>query len=128
MHKSTGRTGFLDLLALGLLGAETALVSVIAIGYGAYALIDRSFSGLGLSLACVALVLALGLGVFTRGFAKRRRFALGGAMTWQLMQASVGVWLLGTLPVVAVALIVAAAIVAFAVLKRQAALGRATEE
>ena len=128
MHKSTGNTGLLDLLALGLLGAETALVGVIAIGYGAYALIDRSFSGLGLSLACVALVLALGLGLFTRGFAKRRRFALGGAMTWQLMQASVGVWLLGTLPVVAVALIVAAAIVAFAVLKRQAALGRSTEE
>jgi hypothetical protein len=124
MHKSTSTTALMDAVALAILVAETALVAVIALGYVAYALIDRSFSGLGLSLAAVAAILAAGLGLFTRGFAKRRRFALGGAMTWQLMQASVGVWLLGTFPFVGAMLIAAAVIVAVAVFKRQAALGR----
>ena len=124
MHKSTSTTAVMDAVALAILVAETAFVAVIALGYVAYALIDRSFSGLGLSLAAVAAILASGLGLFTRGFAKRRRFALGGAMTWQLMQASVGVWLLGTLPFVGAMLIAAAVIVAVAVFKRQAALGR----
>ena len=86
------------------------------------------FTGLGLSIAAVAAILAVGLGLFTRGFAKRRRFALGGAMTWQLMQASVGVWLLGAFPVVGALLIVAAVIVAVAVFKRQAALGRQEQD
>lgn len=124
MHKRTSATALVDGAALVILVAETALVAVIAIGYAAYALMDREFSGLGLSLAAVAAILAVGLGLFTRGFAKRQRFALGGAMTWQLMQASVGVWLLGTFPVFGVLLVVTAVIVAAAVFKRQAALGR----
>ena len=124
MRKGKSVTVLVDAVALVILGAETALVSVIALGYAAYALIDRSFSGLGLALAAVAAILAVGLAIFARGFAQRRRFALGGAMTWQLMQASVGVWLLGTLPVFGSLLIAAAVIVAFAVFKRQAALGR----
>jgi hypothetical protein len=128
MHKSTRTTAVIDAVALAILVAETALVAVIALGYVAYALMDRSFSGLGLSLAAVAAILAAGLGLFTRGFAKRRRFALGGAMTWQLMQASVGVWLLGTFPLFGAMLITTAVIVAAAVFKRQAALGRQEQE
>ena len=128
MHKSGNTTALMDAVALAILVAETALVAVIALGYVAYALMDRSFSGLGLSLAAVAAILAVGLGLFTRGFAKRRRFALGGAMTWQLMQASVGVWLLGTFPVFGAMLIATAVIVAAAVFKRQAALGRQEQE
>ncbi|NTV39564.1 MAG: hypothetical protein HGA51_06350 [Demequinaceae bacterium] len=124
MHKSKSAAVAVDVLALVILAAETALVAVIALGYAAYALMDRSFSGLGLALAAVAAVLAVGLGLFTRGFARRRRFALGGAMTWQLMQASVGVWLLGTFPVFGALLIAAAVVVAFAVFRRQAASGR----
>jgi|GEM_PF-899257 len=123
MHKAKSAAGLLDVSALVILGLETALVAVIAVGYAAYALFERSFSGLGWSLAAVAAILAVGLGLFTRGFAQRRRFALGGAMTWQLMQASVGVWVLGTLPVVGAALIATAAVVGVAVVKRQAALG-----
>ena len=128
MHKSARTTAVIDAVALAILVAETALVAVIALGYVAYALMDRSFSGLGLSLAAVAAILAAGLGLFTRGFAKRRRFALGGAMTWQLMQASVGVWLLGTFPFFGAMLIATAVIVAAAVFKRQAALGRQEQE
>lgn len=123
MHKTRSGTAVVDAAALVILAAETALVAVIAVGYAAYALIDRSFSGLGVALAAVAAILAAGLGMFTRGFAQRRRYALGGAMTWQLMQASVGVWLLGTLPVVGGALIATAVVVAIAVFKRQASLG-----
>ncbi len=125
MHNGKRATSLTDLVALVVLSAETALVAVIAVGYAAYALIDRSFSGLGLSLAAVAAILAAALGVFTRGFAKHQRFALGGAMTWQLMQVSVGVWLLGTRPLLGVPLVITALIVAFAVLKRQSALGQA---
>ncbi|NYI40774.1 hypothetical protein [Demequina lutea] len=128
MHKSRSATALVDAVALVILVAETALVAVIAVGYVAYALMDRSFSGLGLSLAAVAAILAAGLGLFTRGFAKRRRFALGGAMTWQLMQASVGVWLLGAFPIVGALLIAAAVMVAVAVFKRQAALGRQEQD
>lgn len=124
MDKSRGAAPVLDLAAVVILALETALVAVIALGYATYSLVDRSYTGLGLSLALVAAILAAGLGVFTRGYAKRRRYALGGALTWQLMQASVGVWLMGTLPVVGAALIVTAAIVAVAVFRRQAALGR----
>jgi uncharacterized membrane protein len=128
MHKSSSATALVDAVALVILGLETALVAVIAVGYVAYSLIDGSFSGLGLSIAAVAAILAAGLGIFTRGFAKRRRFALGGAMTWQLMQASVGVWIFGAFPVVGALLIVAAVIVVVAVFRRQSALGRQEQD
>jgi len=45
-----------------------------------------------------------------------------------LMQASVGVWLLGTFPFFGAMLIATAVIVAAAVFKRQAALGRQEQE
>lgn len=124
MHNPEKPTGILDVAALVILVAETALVGVIAVGYAVYSLVDRSFTGLGLALAAVAAILAAALALFTRGFAQRRRFALGGAMTWQLMQASVGVWLLGTFAVFGAALIATAVLVAVAVFKRQSALGR----
>ena len=124
MHKSSTVTTLVDAVALAILVLETALVAVISVGYVAYSLMDRTFTGLGLSIAAVGAILAAGLGIFTRGFAKRRRFALGGAMTWQLMQASVGVWVFGALPVVGVLLIVAAVVVMVAVFRRQAALAR----
>ena len=124
MHNPKKPTGFLDIAAFVILVAETALVGVIAIGYAVYSLVDRSFTGLGLALAAVAAILAVALALFTRGFAQQRRFALGGAMTWQLMQASVGVWLLGTFTVFGAVLIATAVLVAVAVFKRQSTLGR----
>lgn len=123
MHKPRGSAAVVDRAALVILALETVLMAVISVGYAAYALIERTFSGLGWSLAGVAAILAVGMALFTRGFAQRKRYALGGALTWQLMQASVGVWVLGTLPVVGVALIVTAVVVVIAVVKRQSALG-----
>lgn len=128
MDKSRPDRAVLDLIAVAILGLETALVAVIAVGYVVYALLDRSFSGLGVALAGVAAIMATGVGFFTWGFARRRRFALGGALTWQLMQASVGVWLLGTQPVLGSLLLASAAIVAVAVLRRQAAQGAGPSE
>ena len=123
MHKPQPARSVLDVVAIAILGLETALVGVIAVGYVVYALLDSEFSGLGVSLAVVAAIMATGAGFFTWGYARRRRFALGGAMTWQLMQASVGVWLVGTRPVPGVALLLCAVIVAVAVMRRQSALG-----
>ncbi len=128
MDKSRPDRAVLDLIAVAILGLETALVAVIAVGYVVYALLDRSFSGLGVALAGVAAIMATGVGFFTWGFARRRRFALGGALTWQLMQASVGVWLLGTQPLLGSLLLASAAIVAVAVLRRQAAQGAGPSE
>jgi hypothetical protein len=123
MHKPRGVAAVIDTTALVVLALETVLVAAISVGYVAYALIERSFSGLGWSLAAVAAILATGMALFTRGFARHQRFALGGALTWQLMQASVGVWVLGTRPALGAALIASAAVVVVAVAKRQSALG-----
>lgn len=123
MHKTAPERSLLDLAAIAILALETAVVAVIAVGYVVYALLDAEFSGLGVALAVVAAIMAVGAGFFTWGYARRRRFALGGALTWQLMQASVGVWLLGSNPVLGVSLLVAAVVVTVAVMRRQAALG-----
>lgn len=125
MHKPRGAYAVLDAIALIVLALETLAVATIAVGYVVYALLERDFSGLGWSLAGVAAVMAVGLGIFTWGFAGNKRFALGGVVTWQLMQASVGVWILGSAAPVAVALIIAAALVTWSAVRRQAALGRA---
>ena len=123
MHKTAPGRSLLDLAAIVILALETAVVAVIAVGYVVYALLDAEFSGLGVALAVVAAIMAVGAGFFTWGYARRRRFALGGALTWQLMQASVGVWVMGAQPVLGVALVATAAVVVAAVLRRQAAQG-----
>jgi hypothetical protein len=97
--------------------------SFVAVGYGVYSLLDAESPGLSAALAAVMAVFAAGVGVFAWGFAKRRRFALSGALAWQLMQASVGVWLLAAWPLVGAGLIVLAAVVAVAVVRRLAAYG-----
>ncbi len=125
MHKPRGAYAVLDAIALVLLALETLAVAVIAVGYAVYALLERDFSGLGWSLAAVAAIMAAGLGIFTWGFAGNKRFALGGVVTWQLMQASVGVWLLGSIPAVGLMLVVAAALAAWSAVRRQVARGRA---
>ncbi len=123
MHKTQRVSGVLDLVALVILVAETVLASFIAVGYGVYALLDSGDPGLAAALAGVMAVFAVGVGVFARGFAKRRRFALSGALAWQLMQASVGVWLVAVWPLAGALLIVLAAVVTIAVVRRLAAYG-----
>lgn len=124
MNKPRRFAGTIDVVALVSLVIETVATAAIAVGYGVYALLDSENPGMAAALGGVMAVFAVGVGAFAWGFAKRRRFALSGALAWQLMQASVGVWLLSVLPLVGVVLILLAAVVTFAVVRRQAAYGR----
>ena len=124
MHKSRGFTTVLDLVALAILVLETLATAFAAVGYGIYALLDSQDPGMAAALGGVMAVFAFGVGAFSWGFAKRRRFALSGALAWQLMQASVGVWLITARPLVGAALIFSAAVVTVAVVRRQAAYGK----
>jgi len=118
----------IDVVALVSLVIEAVATAAIAVGYGIYALLDSENPGMAAALGGVMAIFAVGVGAFAWGFAKRRRFALSGALAWQLMQASVGVWLLSVIPVVGVALILLAAVVTLAVVRRQADYGRDAEE
>jgi hypothetical protein len=124
MNKPRRSGNVIDALALTVLVIETLATAAIAVGYGVYALLDSESPGLAAALGGVMAVFAIGVGVFAWGFAKRRRFALSGALAWQLMQASVGVWLLSVIPVVGVVLILLSAVVTYAVVRRQATYGR----
>ncbi len=124
MRKPQGVSGVLDLFALAILVLETVATAFAAVGYGVYALLDSQNPGMAAALGGVMAVFAIGVGAFSWGFARRRRFALGGALAWQLMQASVGVWLLAAWPLVGAALILLAAVVTVAVVRRQAAYGK----
>jgi len=124
MHKPQGLSAVLDLIALVILVLETLATAFVAVGYGIYALLDSESPGMAAALGGVMAVFAFGVGTFSWGFAKRRRFALSGALAWQLMQASVGVWLITAWPLAGAALILLAAVVAVAVVRRQAAYGR----
>ena len=108
----------LDVIALVLLVIETVAALAISVGYAVYALLDDEMSGLAVALAIVIGVMAVGLAIFTWGFARRKRFALGGVVTWQLMQLSVGVSVFPAVPLVAIALIVTAVLVAWAAMRR----------
>lgn len=125
MQKRRKATGVIEVAALVILVIETVVTALVAVGYGVYALLDSDNPAMAAALGAVMAVFAVGVGVFTWGFAKRRRFALSGALAWQLMQASVGVWMMTTVPALGAALILLAVVVAVAVVRRQAAYGDA---
>src|SRR5690554_5962070 len=81
----------LDVIALVLLVIETVAALAISVGYAVYALLDDGMCGLAVARAMVVGVMAVGLALVRWGFARRKHFALGGVVTWQLMQLSVGV-------------------------------------
>ncbi len=123
MHISPRVARVLDPVALAILVMETVATAFAAVGYGIYALLDSQRPGVAAALGAVMAMFAIGVGAFSWGFAKRRRFALSGALAWQLMQASVGVWLITVWPLVGAVLIILAAIVTIAVVRRQSAYG-----
>ncbi len=127
MDKPRGAWASLDGVALLVLVLETVATLVIASGYVVYALLDDEMSGLGAALAGVIAVMGAGLGAFTWGYARGKRFALGGVMTWQLMQLSVGVSVFPALPGVAIALILCALVVGIAAMRRLSAYRSALE-
>ncbi len=128
MHTPRGSSGVVDVVALAILVLETVATAFVAVGYGVYALLDSQNPGMAAALSGVIAVFAIGVGAFSWGFARRRRFALSGALAWQLMQASVGVWLLAAWPVVGAVLILLASVVTVAVVRRQATYGKSGTE
>jgi len=127
MDKSRRAWVSLDGIALILLVLETVGTLVVAVGYVVYALLDDEMTSLGAALAAVIAVMGAGLAVFTWGYARHKRFALGGVVTWQLMQVSVGVSVFPALPAVGIPLIVSAIVVAWAAMRRLSAYRAVTE-
>ena len=118
----------LDLAARVALVLEAVLMAVVTVAYGAYAVLDQGAGRFYWGAVVVSALLTAGIGAVAWGFFTGRRFALGGAFAWQLLQGAAGVWLFGTMPALAVALLVASVIVAAAVMRRLAALPSRREE
>ncbi len=127
MDKPRRAWASLDGVALVLLVLETVATFAIASGYVVYALLDDEMSSLGGALAAVIAVMGAGLGIFTWGYARNKRFALGGVITWQLMQLSVGVSVFPALPAAGIPLILSAIIVTWAAMRRLSSYRNAAE-
>src|SRR5690606_24305406 len=112
------RLSVLDRVAGVALILEIVLGLVITVVYGAYAVLtdvgDRYYWG----AAMVVGILVAGVAAVTRGWWNGSRFANGGAFAAQMLYGAAGVWLLGTMPALAVALIAAALLVAVAAMRR----------
>lgn len=124
MHTPREASAALDVAATVGLILETLVVTLIGVGYVVYALFGGVSSGLAWSLAGIAILMGSALAALTWGWVRRKRFALGGALTWQLMQGCVAVWLMGTQPWWALVLLVVALVTGAAVLRRHAALAK----
>lgn len=125
MDKKAVRLRPLEVIAGTLLALETLYVAFLATAYGIYAFNEESARRFYLGVCVVGLLLALGLAIATWGWWGSKRFATSAALTWQLLQLSLGVWVLGASPLAGVALIAGAVVVGLAALKRHAALARA---
>lgn len=128
MTEPIRRPGFLDFAARILLVLEALLTAFITSRYAIYAVFDESGTRFLWGAAVVSGLLTIGVAVVAWGFVAGKRFALGAAFAWQLFMGAAGVWLLGTLPVLGVALIVAALTIAFAVARRVSTISRASED
>jgi hypothetical protein len=128
VEKLSPSAAILDLAARIILVLETLLMATITAAYVAYALLDEESGRFLWGAAVVCALFTVGIAWVAWGFNKGKRFALGAAFAWQLMQVSAGVWLLGSNPAVGAALLATAAIVAFAVMRRVARLPREPEQ
>lgn len=128
MNKNASRARPLDAVAAVLLVLETLYVAFLATAYGLYAVQEVSSRRLYTGVAVVGALLAIGVAAVTWGWVRRRRFATSAALSWQLLQLSLGVWVLGASPLAGLVMIGAAIVVAVAALKRHAALARAASE
>jgi len=128
VDKPGGAARALDLVARVALVLEALLMAGVATMYGIYAAFDESGERFLWGATVVSAMLAIGVGLVAWGFAKGRRFALGGAFAWQLLQLAIGAWLLGTATGLGVALIVTAVLVMVAVMRRVGALPRPSQD
>lgn len=124
VNKALKRMSVLDTVATVCLAAEVVTLIVLTVSYSTYAINTDGAQRFLWGAAAVCLLFALGLAFVTWGFYKGRRFALGAAFAWQLLQVAAVSWLLGSAPWIAGALLVMAVVVAAAVMKRVASLPR----
>jgi uncharacterized protein YaaW (UPF0174 family) len=78
-----------------LVAALVALEAVSLLVAAVFLLVEALTSGgdnlaAGLSLAAIAIVVGVGLVICARGVARRQRWTRGPVLTWQLLQAGVG--------------------------------------
>ncbi|HST86508.1 MAG TPA: hypothetical protein VLL08_32520 [Kineosporiaceae bacterium] len=78
-----------------LVAALVALEAVMLVIAAVFLLVEAVRSGgddlaAGLSLAAIAIVVGVGLAICARGVARRQRWSRGPVLTWQLLQAGVG--------------------------------------
>lgn len=128
MSERTRATGFFDIAARILLVLEALLAGFITTRYVVYAGFDESGTRFLWGAAVVSALLTVGVAIVAWGFIVGRRFALGGAFALQLFMGAAGVWLLGTMPVLGAAFILAALTVAFAVSRRVSAISQARQD
>lgn len=107
-----------DVIALVIIVLEAILAAVLGFGYAFYAVADERLARLGWGLAVVLAILAAAMFAVAYAWAKSRRWATGAALSWQLMQASMGVWFFGADALVGLALLLSAAVVGFAAVRR----------
>ena len=116
-----------DVIALVVIVLEATLAAVLGFGYAFYAVADERLARLGWGLAAVLAILAAARFAVAYAWARSRRWATGAALSWQLMQASMGVWFFGADAIVGLSLLLTAALVGLAAVRRHlkwAASGR----
>lgn len=112
----------LDFLARVIVALEAVLMAAITAAYASYAVLDPESGRFLWGAFVICAIFTAGMAAVAWGFSKGKRFALGSAFLWQLMQVSAGVWLLGSNPAVGIPLLVSAGIVGAAIMKRVARL------
>lgn len=122
VNKNSPSLSILDRLAVVSLGLETITMVAVAWFYADSALNTSGAERFLWGAAVVSLLFGLALAFVTWGFYQGRRFALGAAFAWQLLQAAAVTWLMASWPELSFGLLVTAAIVAWAVIRRVAQL------
>jgi len=113
-----GSANRLPLVVAALVGVEAALLLAGAAFLVVEALAsDRDNLAAGIFLAAIAVVVGVGLAICARGVAGGRRWTRGPVLTWQLLQAGVGMplsttkaWWAGV-PLLAISVVVGVLIV-----------------
>lgn len=113
----------MDILAVIIVTFEAIALALAGAGYVVYALVgDPVNRGAMAVLGALALLMAAGIGAAARGWWQSQRWARSVALTWQILQAAVGLYYLLEYPgggarALGTVLIVASAVVTVAVVR-----------
>lgn len=125
MDKPRVVSGPLEATALVLLSLETIVTALLTVGYALYAIEATESTRLYWGVTAVMAMFTAGLAFTSWGWVRRKRFAPSAALTWQLLQLSLGVWVLGANVAVGLVMVTAAAVIVVAAMRRYASLAGA---